>query len=101
MGGQVVDVNGNPTGEGSLQVHVFDASGTVDRTVLVGSSTLFESQASWEISVDTTVNNRTYLVQLETSLGTKISPTYDLTFPQDCNRNGAIVNFRQNPFFGG
>lgn len=100
VGGQVVDSNGNPFGEGSLQVHVFSNDGNVDRIVLVGSSTLFNSQASWEAAVDTTVNNRTYFVQLETNIGTQISPTYNMTFPQDCNRNAAIVNFISNPTFG-
>lgn len=101
VGGQVVDVNGNPFGSGSLQVHVFDAEGTVDRTVLVGSSTLFNSQASWEVTVDNTINNRTYFVELQSSIGTIISPTYNFTFPQVCGQNAAIINFRQNPVFGG
>lgn len=99
VGGQVVDLNGNPS-TASMQVHVFDAEGTVDRTVRVGSSTLFNSQASWEVTVDNVVNNRTYFVEIQTSIGTTISPTYNFTFPQDCNRNAAIANFRQNPVGG-
>jgi hypothetical protein len=100
VGGQVVDVNGNPF-TSSLQVHVFDAEGTIDRIVRVGSSTLVNSQASWEVTVDNKVNNRTYFVELQTTIGTTVSVTYNFTFPQDCNRNAAIVNFRQNPIFGG
>jgi len=101
VGGQVVDTNGNPFGSGNLQVHVFDANGTIDRTVTVGSSTLFNGQASWEVAVDSTINNRTYFVELQSSIGTVISPTYNFTFPQTCDQNAAIVNFRQNPFFAG
>jgi len=97
VGGQVVDVSGNPFTGNNLQVHVFDADGTIDRTVRVGSSTLFNGQASWEVSVDSTINNRTYFVELQSSIGTVISPTYNFTFRQTCEQNAAIVNFRQNP----
>lgn len=99
VGGQVVDINGNPV-TAALQVHVFDANQTVDRTVRVGSSTLYNGQGSWEVTVDSTVNNRTYFVELQSSLGTVISPRYNFTFPQACGQNAAIVNFRQNPAGG-
>jgi len=99
VGGQVVDLNGNPV-NASLQVHVFDAEGSVDRTVRVGSSTLFNGQASWEVTVSNAINNRTYFVELQTTLGTVVSPTYNYQFPQDCSRNAAIINFRQNPVGG-
>lgn len=100
VGGQVVDASGNPT-SASLQVHVFDAEGTVDRTVRVGSSSLYNGQASWEVTVDSTVNNRTYFVELQSIIGTVISPRYNFTFPQACGQNAAIVNFAQNPVFAG
>ena len=99
VGGQVVDLSGNPV-TSSLQVHVFDAEGSVDRIVRVGSSTLFNGQASWEVTVASAINNRTYFVELQTTIGTVVSPTYNYQFPQDCNRNAAIVNFRQNPVGG-
>lgn len=99
VGGQVVDLNGNPSTT-PLQVHVFDAEGSVDRIVRVGSSTLFNSQASWEVTVASAVNNRTYFVELQTTIGTVVSPTYNFQYPQDCSQNAAIANFRQNPVGG-
>jgi hypothetical protein len=95
MGGQVVDTSGNPYGIGTLQVHVFDDSATIDRTVMVGSSS--SGQVSWEVALDSTINNLTYSVELQNETGTVISPTYRVTFPQLCTENVAIVNFRQNP----
>ena len=95
-----MDANGNPS-SASLQVHVFDAEGTIDRTVRVGSSTLYNGQSSWEVTVDSTVNNRTYFVELQTTIGTNVSPRLNFTFPQACGQNAAIVNFRQNPVFAG
>ena len=99
VGGQVVDLSGNPV-TNSLNIHVFDAEGSVDQKVAVGSSSLFNGQASWEVTVSSAVNNRTYFVEVQSTIGTIISPTYNFQFPQDCSRNAAIVNFRQNPVGG-
>lgn len=94
VGGQVFDINGVPlTG---IRVHVFGSG--VDAFAVSGSNTLY-GQSGWEIQLANTVSTNTYLVELQTSTGTLVSPQVQIVFPADCGRNLALVNFVQTrPF---
>lgn len=92
MGGQVLGIGGAEL-TGSFQVRVFNNE--IDRVVNIGSNSMYGPISGWEVPVDTTINNRTYFVQLETVNGVQISPRIEVTFPQDCNQNAAIITFIQ------
>lgn len=95
MGGQVFDLNDQPLV--GVRVHVFDGF-SVDLYATSGTNTLYGT-SGWEIPVETTISTKTYLIELQSPQGTVISPTVQVTFPQDCARNLAIVNFEQTrPF---
>lgn len=93
VGGQVVDLNGQPFGAGIFQVRVF--SNEIDLTTVVGSNSLYGPETGWEISVDSTINTNTYFVRLETTQGVAISSDIIVQFPSNCTENAAIVNFAQ------
>jgi hypothetical protein len=94
LGGQAFGLDGTPLP--GLQIHVF--GDTVDFFVATGSNTLY-GPAGWEQPVDTTINNKTYFVQLLSAQGTIISETIQVDFPGDCSQNLALVNFIQDrPF---
>jgi hypothetical protein len=90
FGGQVFDLAGQPLI--GIRVHVFGNG--IDAFALSGSNSLY-GPSGWEIPVANAVNNLTYLVELQTPQGTVISPQIPVTFPADCNRNLALVNFQQ------
>jgi hypothetical protein len=91
VGGQVFDLQGAPlTG---MRVHVFGGD-IGDRFVDSGSNSLYGT-GGWEQPVDNKINANTYFVELQTSVGTIVSPRITVTFPQDCTRNLALVNFIQ------
>jgi hypothetical protein len=94
VGGQVFDINGQPlTG---IRVQVFGAG--VDLIAVSGSNTLY-GPSGWEIQLGNGIATTTYVVQLQSSEGTIISPQVTVTFPADCARNLALVNFVQSrPF---
>lgn len=96
IGGQVIGLDGQPfLGNNNLQVRAFNANGTIERITRVGSNSLYGSASGWEIALDNRISNALFFVQLETILGTAISPRIELFFPGDCGRNVAIVNFVQ------
>lgn len=91
IGGQVFKFDGTEQdGASGLQVHVF--GGAVDNRVPVGSNTIY-GLSGWELKVDDKINNVTYFVELESSVGTVISPRIQIDFPSDCQRNVAIIRF--------
>jgi hypothetical protein len=94
LGGQVFDVNGQPlTG---IRVHVFGNG--IDQFTASGTNTLYGA-SGWEIPLGNTVSLNSYIVELQTPQGTIISPQVTVSFPADCTRNLALVNFQQNrPF---
>ncbi|MCC6614462.1 MAG: hypothetical protein IT320_13360 [Anaerolineae bacterium] len=95
IGGQVFDVNGSPLT--NIQVHVFGA-GNFDQYTVSGSNSLYGA-GGWEISVGTAVGTGNYVVELITTQGTRISSQVTVSFPGDCTRNLALVNFIQTrPF---
>ncbi len=91
IGGQVFDLNGAPlTG---LRIHLYDSSG-FDRRVESGSNTLY-GLGGWEQPVDNKINAQTYFVELESAGGTVVSPRITVSFPSDCTKNLALINFIQ------
>ncbi|MBL8162120.1 MAG: hypothetical protein JNJ61_09050 [Anaerolineae bacterium] len=91
LGGQVFDLNGAPlTG---LVINIVGPN-ALDRTVVSGSNSLY-GVGGWEFPVDNKINNFTYSVELRSAAGTTISPRITVTFPADCARNLALVNFIQ------
>ncbi|MCC7206502.1 MAG: hypothetical protein IT323_04305 [Anaerolineae bacterium] len=53
----------------------------------------------WLIRVDNKTNNLTYFVELRGPNNAVLSPPVRVAFPNDCNRNLAVVNFSQTrPF---
>jgi hypothetical protein len=94
IGGQVFDLNDQPLGQ--IRIHVFGSG--VDTYAVSGSNTLY-GISGWEIPVSNAVLANSYLVELQTSQGTIISPQVQVTFAGDCSRNLALVNFKQTrPF---
>lgn len=94
VAGRVFDSNGAEiTG---LRVHVF--GGGIDAFAVTGSNTLY-GPSGWEIQLGNAVTTGTFIVELQTSTGTLISPQVQVTFPADCARNVALVSFVQTrPF---
>lgn len=94
IGGQVTDMNGQPLG--GVRIHVFGSG--IDFYSVSGSNTLY-GLSGWEIPVSNLINTNSYFVELQTPQGTVISPQQQVTFPSDCARNLALVNFVQTrPF---
>lgn len=94
IGGQVFDINDQPLTQ--IRVHVFGSG--IDTYAVSGSNTLY-GISGWEIPVSNVVTSASYLVELQTSQGTIISPQVPVTFVPDCSRNLALVNFKQlRPF---
>jgi hypothetical protein len=90
IGGQVFDQTG--AAFNGLRVHIF--GGEIDRRIDSGSNTLYGA-GGWEMPVDNKINSNTYYVELESQGGTVVSPRITVTFPADCARNLALVNFIQ------
>ena len=93
IGGQVFDTaGGEKTTASGLMVHVFGPN--VDQKEPVGSNSIY-GLSGWEVEVDTKINANTYFVELQSGSGTIISPRIQVTFPQDCAKNVALVRFVQ------
>jgi hypothetical protein len=94
VGGQVFDLNGQPLT--NIRVHVFGSG--VDLFAVSGSNTLYGA-SGWEIQLGNSIAANSYIVELQSAQGTIISPQVAITFPADCARNLAVVNFVQTrPF---
>ncbi len=94
IGGQVFDLNGAPLIQ--ARVHVFGQG--VDLYTASGSNTLY-GLSGWEVPLSTTVTSNSYIVELQSSQGTIISPQVTVTFAPDCTKNLALVSFQQTrPF---
>jgi hypothetical protein len=90
IGGQVFDLNLQPLA--GYQIHVF--GGDIDRFVRSGDNTNY-GVAGWEQQVSNAISSNTYYVELMSPQGTVISERVQVSFPSDCARNLALVNFIQ------
>ena len=90
LGGQVFNTEGTPLN--GLKIHVFGTN--FDRTVDSGSNSLY-GPGGWEVPVDNKISAQTYYVELLSPGGTVVSARIQVTFPSDCARNVALVNFIQ------
>ena len=90
LGGQVFNTEGTPLN--GLKVHVFGTN--FDRTVDSGTNSLY-GPGGWEVPVDNKISAQTYYVELLSPGGTTVSARIQVTFPSDCARNVALVNFIQ------
>jgi hypothetical protein len=95
IGGQVLTRDGQQFTQQILKVHVFSLDGAFDYRVNTSTTSLYGGASGWEIKVSDAINNQTYFVQLETDIGTQISPRITVQFPNDCARNVALINFIQ------
>lgn len=94
IGGQVLDTAGNGINTGITVVAVDDNGRTY--VAQAGDNSRYGANGGFEIGVDTRPNRRTYLVELRvTATGVAISPLIEVTFPSDCDRNVALLYFRQ------
>lgn len=92
IGGQIFDLNDQALL--GVTVHVYGSG--VDTRVTSGSNTIY-GVSGWEVPLNTTLTGNSYLVELLSPGGTIISPPITITFTaNDCARNLALVNFKQN-----
>ncbi|MDZ4768939.1 MAG: hypothetical protein SGJ24_07410 [Chloroflexota bacterium] len=92
IGGQVFDLNDSPLL--GVTVHVFGSG--VDVRVNSGTNTIYGT-SGWEVPLNTNLTGNSYRVELLSPGGTTISPQVTVTFTaNDCARNLALVNFKQN-----
>jgi hypothetical protein len=98
IGGSVLGLDGQPATQ-QYQVRVFNDS--FESTSLTGQNSYYDPTSGWEVRVADTINASTYRVRLETLIGTPISDEVQVTFPQDCNANVAVIRFIQVQQLGG
>jgi hypothetical protein len=99
LGGGVFDINGLPLPE--ILIHVYGGNDNIDLYSASGTNVLYWPNSGWEVQVDTVINAGTYFVELRARAGVFMSPTVQITFPNTCDGNLAIVNFEQiRPFVG-
>jgi len=95
IGGQVLGLSGQAvTG---MQVRITGGGigpGGAGVTVATGSNTLY-GPAGWEQQVASQTNNETYFVELLSAEGTVVSPTIQVTFPNNCAQNLALITLIQ------
>jgi hypothetical protein len=100
VGGQVFGLGGE--GLTGFQIRVTGpglGEGGAGVIVGTGSNTLYGAPSGWEVAVAGQTNNNTYFVELLTASGTSVSPAVQVTFPNNCAQNLALVNFEQTrPF---
>jgi hypothetical protein len=93
IGGQVRNRSGQEIA--GWRLVVFDQSQQFRQEVLTGSNTRFGTISGWEVRVADTINTQTYFVQLFNDRAVAMSDIIQVTFPADCARNAAIVDFVQ------
>jgi hypothetical protein len=100
VGGQVFGMGGE--GLTGYQIRVTGpglGEGGAGVIVATGSNTLYGAPSGWEAFVSGQTNASSYFVELLTSSGTVVSPAIQVTFPNNCAQNLAIVNFQQTRSF--
>ena len=92
IGGSVINQDGSEATR-TYQIHVF--GGGIDRVVLTASNSFYGANSGWEVVLTNVINGQTYFVQLESAAGAALSDQIQVTFPNDCNANLAILRFQQ------
>lgn len=94
IAGEVLDAAGQPVPPNTYQVHVW--GGGIDNRVLVGSAPEY-GPTGWEQYLFAAPVVRDYLMQLETSTGTAVSPIYPVQTRASCEENLVRFDFYQLP----
>jgi hypothetical protein len=91
----VLDTAGNGINDPGITIVAVDDNGQ-QFVSQAGANSRYGENGGFEIRVDTRPNRRTYFVELRTTAnGVPISPLIEVTFPSDCDRNVALLYFRQ------
>ncbi len=93
IAGEVFDLNGNPVGSSTYQVHVWDSG--VDVRAPVGGATAY-GPSGYEVYLFDAPRVQSHNVQLETVNGTAVSQIYRVTTWASCNQNLLYFVFLQN-----
>lgn len=93
IGGTVSGLNGAPYTT-PLVVRVYGGGLVQDQTATSGTNS-FYGPTGFEVQVANTISTSTYFVALESRAGTVVSDAIQVTFPGDCERNVALINFVQ------
>jgi hypothetical protein len=93
IGGEVLDLNGNPVGANLYRVHVWDNG--IDERVVVGNAPAYGA-SGWEQFLFDTPRVQDHNVQLETVNGTAVSQVYRVQTRASCNQNLTLFVFNQN-----
>lgn len=92
IGGSVINIDGSEATT-QYQIRVFGAG--IDRTILTGTNSFYGATSGWEVVIGNTITPQTYIVRIESAVGTPLSEDVQVTYPGDCNANLAIVRFQQ------
>lgn len=98
VAGSVLNQSGAPTTQ-QYRIRVFN--NFFEGVAVTGQNTYYDPTSGWEVRVSDATNGETYFVHLETVAGTQISDDVQVTFPNSCDGNVAIVRFIQVRDFGG
>lgn len=97
IGGQVLDQQ-NVGINDIVKVVVVDDNGRSFASA-GGDNSRYGPRGGYEIGVDTQPNRRTYFAEVRSTDDTVLSPSIEVTFPSDCDRNVALLYFEQTrPF---
>lgn len=92
VGGSVINLDGSEATT-QYQIRVFGAG--IDRTILTGTNSFYGATSGWEVVIGNGISPQTYIVRVESAIGTPLSEDIQITYPGDCNANLAIVRFQQ------
>lgn len=97
IAGQVLNERG--TGLDGLRIVVTETGTQTDpRSSISGNAGVY-GDGGYEVVVDSQINGRTYVVQLESAGGTPVSVPVTVSFPSNCDENVALIYWTQTrPF---
>ena len=97
IAGQVLNDRG--VGLDGIRVAVIETGTQSDPRSSVSGNAGTYGQGGYEVVVDSQINGRTYVIQLQTQSGTELSEPYTVTFPSNCDQNVALIYWTQTrPF---
>lgn len=101
IGGQVLDETGRGINDPNIVVVAIDDNGR-EYSARAGADSIYgdkSGRGGYEIAVASSVNGRTYRVQVRTSGGTELSTVRAIRFPSSCEENVALMYWIQTrPF---